>query len=59
MQGTVATIAMAVDLPKEYKGTHMSRFIEVLNSHGPALDVHSISSIPVELLERLNAQRLT
>lgn len=56
-QGTVATIAMAVDLPKEYKGTHMSRFIEVLNSHGPALDVHSISAIPAELLERLNAHR--
>ncbi|MDF1810604.1 MAG: GTP cyclohydrolase FolE2 [Verrucomicrobiales bacterium] len=56
-QGTVATIAMAVDLPKEYKGTHMSRFIEVLNSHGPALDVHSISAIPTELLQRLEASR--
>ena len=56
-QGTVATIAMAVDLPKEYKGTHMSRFIEVLNSHGPVLDVHSISAIPHELLDRLDAQR--
>ncbi len=56
-QSTVATIAMAVDLPKEYKGTHMSRFIEVLNSHGPTLDVHSISAIPAELLERLDAQR--
>jgi GTP cyclohydrolase I len=57
VQGTVATIAMAVDLPKEYKGTHMSRFIEVLNSHGPALDVHTISRIPKELLARLDAQR--
>jgi len=56
-QGTVATISMAVDLPKEYKGTHMSRFVEVLNSHGPVLDVHSISGIPAELLKRLNAQR--
>ena len=41
-QSTVATVSMAVDLPKEYKGTHMSRFVEVLNSHGPVLDVHSI-----------------
>ena len=56
-QGTVATISMAVDLPKEYKGTHMSRFVEVLNSHGPVLDVHTISGIPVELLNRLDAQR--
>lgn len=56
-QGTVATVAMAVDLPKHYKGTHMSRFIEVLNSHGPVLDVHSISAIPRELLGRLDASR--
>jgi GTP cyclohydrolase I len=56
-QGTVATISMAVDLPKHYKGTHMSRFVEVLNSHGPVLDVHTISGIPAELLERLDAQQ--
>jgi GTP cyclohydrolase I len=34
LQNTVATIGMYVDLPHEFKGTHMSRFIEVLNSHG-------------------------
>jgi GTP cyclohydrolase I len=56
-QGTVATISMAVDLPKEYKGTHMSRFVEVLNSHGPVLDVHTICGIPTELLERLDSHR--
>ena len=57
MQSTVATVSLAVDLPHHYKGTHMSRFVEVLNSHGPVLDVHSISEIPRELLERLDAQR--
>ncbi len=56
-QGTVATISMAVDLPEHYKGTHMSRFLEVLNSHGPVLDVHSMSGIPSELLGRLHASR--
>ena len=30
-QHTVATINMYVDLPHEYKGTHMSRFVEMLN----------------------------
>src|SRR6266508_3257553 len=30
LQNTIATIGMYVDLPKEFKGTHMSRFIEVL-----------------------------
>ncbi|HUC86052.1 MAG TPA: GTP cyclohydrolase, FolE2/MptA family, partial [Candidatus Acidoferrales bacterium] len=34
VQNTVATIGMFVDLPKEFKGTHMSRFVEVLNAHG-------------------------
>jgi GTP cyclohydrolase I len=57
MQSTVATVSLAVDLPHHYKGTHMSRFVEVLNSHGPVLDVHSISEIPRELLDRLDAQR--
>jgi GTP cyclohydrolase I len=56
-QHTVATVSLAVDLPHEYKGTHMSRFVEVLNSHGPELDVHTIQAIPLELLSRLNARR--
>jgi GTP cyclohydrolase I len=30
VQHTIATIAMTVDLPKEFKGTHMSRFVEVI-----------------------------
>ncbi|HEV7926419.1 MAG TPA: GTP cyclohydrolase, FolE2/MptA family, partial [Verrucomicrobiae bacterium] len=34
LQNTIATIGLFVDLPHEFKGTHMSRFIEVLNSHG-------------------------
>jgi len=34
VQNTVATIGLFVDLPKEFKGTHMSRFIEALNAHG-------------------------
>lgn len=56
-QSTVATVSLAVDLPHHYKGTHMSRFVEVLNSHGPVLDVRSLPQIPSELLARLDAQR--
>ena len=34
-QHTVAEIALSVRLPQHFKGTHMSRFVEVLNSvHG-------------------------
>jgi GTP cyclohydrolase I len=45
LQNTIATIGMFVDLPHEFKGTHMSRFIEVLNSHGNIVHVESISDI--------------
>ncbi|MDA0812293.1 MAG: GTP cyclohydrolase FolE2 [Verrucomicrobia bacterium] len=57
VQQTVATVSMAVDLPHQYKGTHMSRFIEVLNAHGPTLDVRSMAAIPTELLKRLSARK--
>ena len=45
-QRTIATVALAVDLPHHYKGTHMSRFVEVLNSHGKCLDVRSMRPCP-------------
>jgi len=57
VQHTVATVSLAVDLPEEYKGTHMSRFVEVLQSHGPELTVRSMAAMPEELLKRLHAQR--
>jgi GTP cyclohydrolase I len=44
-QNTIATIGMYVDLPQEFKGTHMSRFIEVLNSHGNIVHVENITDI--------------
>jgi GTP cyclohydrolase I len=56
-QRTIATVALAVDLPHHYKGTHMSRFVEVLNSHGKCLDVRSMAALPRELLARLDARR--
>jgi GTP cyclohydrolase I len=45
IQNTIATIGMYVDLPQEFKGTHMSRFIEVLNSHGNMVHVENIPDI--------------
>lgn len=56
-QHTVATVSMAVDLPHHYKGTHMSRFVEVLHAHGRELTVSSIAAIPKELIARLHAQK--
>jgi GTP cyclohydrolase IB len=45
LQNTIATIGLFVDLPHEFKGTHMSRFIEVLNSHGHIVHVENIPEI--------------
>jgi GTP cyclohydrolase I len=56
-QHTVAMVNMAVDLPHHYKGTHMSRFVEVLHAHGRELTVASIAAMPKELLTRLNARK--
>jgi GTP cyclohydrolase I len=55
VQNTVATIGMFVDLPKEFKGTHMSRFIEVLNAHGSVVHVENIPDILRSLQKKLNA----
>lgn len=56
-QHTVATVNMAVDLPHHYKGTHMSRFVEVLHAHGRELTVASVAAMPRELLARLHAEK--
>src|SRR5436190_8616943 len=54
-QNTIATIGMFVDLPKEFKGTHMSRFIEVLNAHGGIVHVENITDILFAMQRKLNA----
>jgi GTP cyclohydrolase I len=55
VQNTVATIGMFVDLPQEFKGTHMSRFIEALNAHGEVIHVENIADILKSLQKRLHA----
>jgi GTP cyclohydrolase I len=55
LQNTIATIGMYVDLPQEFKGTHMSRFIEVLNSHGNMVHVENITEILRAMQTRLKA----
>lgn len=55
IQSTVATVKLTVDLPHHFKGTHMSRFVEVLNSHGPVLHVQNIRDILEQLQAKLSA----
>ncbi|MEP7147038.1 MAG: GTP cyclohydrolase FolE2 [bacterium] len=55
LQHTIATIAMTVDLPKEFKGTHMSRFVEILQCKDREIHVDSIDTILIEMQKRLKA----
>jgi GTP cyclohydrolase I len=55
VQNTVAMIGMFVDLPKEYKGTHMSRFLEVLNGHGNIIHVENITEILYAMQNKFHA----
>src|SRR5213083_1474105 len=55
VQNTVATIGMFVDLPKEFKGTHMSRFLEVLNAHGNIVHVENITDILHAMQKKLHS----
>ena len=55
-QQTVAKINMYVNLPRYYKGTHMSRFVEILNEHSRRISLQNFSEILEEMKKRLNAE---
>ncbi|MEM1329879.1 MAG: GTP cyclohydrolase FolE2 [Planctomycetota bacterium] len=57
-QTSVATISMYVSLPHHQKGTHMSRFLEVLNEHSSEpLTPEQIPGVCRAIRERLNAEQ--
>jgi GTP cyclohydrolase I len=55
-QHTIARFTMSVNLPHQFKGTHMSRFIEVLNVHHGEFTVRTLPAMLRELKQRLNAE---
>ena len=55
-QHTVATFNLYVDLPHNFKGTHMSRFVEILNRHEREISVQSFREMLTEVTERLEAE---
>jgi GTP cyclohydrolase IB len=55
-QSTTATINMYVDLPRQFKGTHMSRFIEVLNQYRGEITVRNMGQILKEIARSLEAK---
>ncbi len=54
-QHTVANFNMYVNLPHNFKGTHMSRFVEILNSYEKEIGVESFNEMLGEMAERLEA----
>lgn len=55
-QKTVASINMYVGLPHQFKGTHMSRFVEILNEYrGELISLKSMKEILHKMKERLHA----
>lgn len=56
-QHTVANVDIGVDLPAEFKGTHMSRFVEVLETWKEELDYASFKILLETIKERLHARK--
>ncbi|MCG6885972.1 MAG: GTP cyclohydrolase FolE2 [Proteobacteria bacterium] len=54
-QHTIANFNMYVNLPHNFKGTHMSRFVEILNQHEREISVDSFKEMLREMTERLEA----
>lgn len=55
-QETVADISMSVDLPHHFRGTHMSRFIEMLNKHRGKVTVSAVTDILLDMKETFKAE---
>lgn len=56
IQETVAKVNMYVNLPHRFKGTHMSRFVEILNRFHGEINLTSFHLILQEMKERLDAE---
>jgi GTP cyclohydrolase I len=56
VQHTVATFNMYVGLPHHFKGTHMSRFVEILSAHEREISVETFKLMLHEMVARLEAE---
>lgn len=56
VQHTVAVFNMYVHLPHNFKGTHMSRFVEILNGYEREISVENFETMLREMVVRLEAE---
>ncbi len=54
-QNTVATVGMYVDLPRRFRGTHMSRFVEILSEYRGLITMHNIDKILKRMIKKFDA----
>ena len=55
-QSTIANFNMFVNLPHDFKGTHMSRFVQILNQHEEQITVDSFKEMIIEMRDLLEAE---
>lgn len=56
-QQTVAEVEMSVEVPHSFRGTHMSRFIEILNQHRGEITMNTMGPILKKMRRALSAER--
>jgi GTP cyclohydrolase I len=56
VQHTIANFNMYVGLPHQFKGTHMSRFVEILSAHEREITVNSFQAMVKEMVAKLEAE---
>jgi GTP cyclohydrolase I len=56
-QHTVASVTLSVNLPHSYRGTHMSRFVDVLNRFNNEVSYHTLDAILLAVKKSLKAER--
>src|SRR5688572_2731552 len=57
VQHTVALFNMYVGLPQHFKGTHMSRFVEILEAHEREITVETFQVMLREMVQKLEAEQ--
>ncbi len=55
VQHTIAQFDMYVFLPHQFKGTHMSRFVQILNDHEKEITVNSFKEMLKQMVDMLEA----
>ncbi|MCP4702101.1 MAG: GTP cyclohydrolase I FolE2 [Gammaproteobacteria bacterium] len=55
-QHTIANFNMYVNLPHDFKGTHMSRFVEILHNNEYEITIASFKNMLAQMTERLEAE---